>query len=71
MTTERKLTIRLTEPQAVNAAFLLSESYDKWGMELNHYSKTDDVYPQEAMNFLDLVDDIRDQLVEQGVEWHP
>jgi hypothetical protein len=71
MTTERKITINLDEAQAINVAFLLGESYSKWGMELNHYmsDNTDNIYPQEAMDFMDVIDDIRDQVESQGIEW--
>lgn len=56
---------------ARNLAFLLQEPYSRWSAELDHYLKNEDVYPAECMELLDTLDTIRDQLVEQGVEWDP
>lgn len=55
--------------QARTLSFLLQESYSKWGMELDHYIRLEDVYPAEIMEILDCLDGIRDQLVDAGVEW--
>lgn len=62
--------IEMTPITARNIAFVLQESYAKWGMEHDHYARQADVYPAEVIEILDSIDVVRDQLVDQGVEWH-
>lgn len=52
-------------------AFVLQESYHKWGMEYDHWIRDEDVYPAEVLEILDAIDVVRDQLTDQGVEWDP
>lgn len=70
MSDPESITIRLPTPYAQNLAFLLGESDAKWASELNHYIKSEDIYPKEAMDMLDTIDEVRDQMTEQGIEWH-
>jgi len=64
------INIRLSQPHARNIAFLLSESYSKWGAELDHWVRYDDHYPAEIMEHLDAIDIVNDQLQEQGIDWN-
>ena len=65
-----KLVVELDHIQARNVAFLLGESYAKWGMELNHHMNCGDgAYPAEVMEMMDAIDSVRDQLVDQGIQW--
>ena len=66
-----KHTLELDDFQARNLAFLLQEPYSRWAMELDHYTQQEDVYPAEVMELLDTLDAVRDQLVDQGIEWDP
>ena len=66
-----EVTVTLHSSEASILAFLLGESYFKWGEELDHYLRHEDVYPGEVLQMLDVMDKVRDQLVEQGVEWDP
>ncbi len=70
MKKNEQVTITVNREQARNLSFLLGESYSKWGMELNHYSKVEDVYPLEVIEMLDLLDYVGDQLKEQGIDWN-
>lgn len=66
------LDIKLDTIQARNLAFLLMEAYSNWDMQLNHHmQEADGVYPEEVMELLDTIDSVRDQLVDQGIEWDP
>ena len=62
-----KLSLELDEYQARTLAFLLQEPYARWTMELDHYSRQEDVYPAEVMEILETLDVVRDQLVDQGI----
>lgn len=65
-----QVTITVNRKQARNLSFLLSESYSKWGMEFNHYSRVEEVFSIEVMEMLDLLDYVGDQLKEQGIDWN-
>jgi hypothetical protein len=66
-----KLSLELDNFQARNLAFLLQEPYSRWSMELDHYTRHEDVYPAEVLELLETLDVVRDQLVDQGIEWDP
>jgi hypothetical protein len=63
------VTISIDPIYARNLSFLLQEPYARWSAELDHYLGVEDVHPAEVMEMLDTLDEVRDQLVEQGVEW--
>jgi len=66
-----KVRIELDPIFARNLAFLLQEPYARWSAELDHYMRQEDIHPAEVMEMLDTLDGVRDQLVEQGIEWDP
>jgi hypothetical protein len=63
------ITLELDHTQARNLAYLLQEPYSRWTMELDHYLRQEDVYPAEVMEMLDTLDAVRDQLVDEGIDW--
>ena len=63
------ITIKLNEVDMRNIVFVLDSAYSEWGMMLAHHLD-DGVMPAEVLEILDVLDDVRDQLVEQGMEWH-
>jgi hypothetical protein len=65
------IVLEMSPITARQIAFVLQESYAKWGMEHDHWVRHENTYPQEVIEILDAIDVVRDQLTDQGVEWDP
>jgi len=69
--TNDRITIDLSRVQATLVAFLLDQEYGKWGTEHDHFMRHEDAYSEEILNLLDVIDIVREQMVDQGVQWDP
>ena len=60
--------IKLDDGSLKDLAFVLQEAYSTWGAQFNHHSR-EGHYADEVMKLLDMLDDVHEQLADQGYGW--
>ena len=60
--------IKLDDGSLKDLAFVLQDAYSTWGAQFNHPAR-EGHYADEMMKLLDMLDEVHEQLQDQGYGW--